>query len=87
MTIPNGLLSLCYHDLVALIQLDISGPNIYSEFLNGKFSFQKTLGWFFTLAPDQVHEQNNGMAKGTVRATHFLKRQDKTGIEPSSNQV
>ena len=56
MTIPNGLLSLCYHDLVALIQLDINCPNIYSEFLNEKFSFQKRLRWFSTLAPDQVHE-------------------------------
>ena len=59
-----------YHHLRDLFQLDINGPDIYSEFSNGNFSFQKTVCQFSKMAPDQVHEQNNE-----------VNRQDKSGLE------
>ena len=33
------------------------------------------------MAPDQVHEQNNEMIKGTSGTTHLLNRHDKSGLE------
>ena len=45
------------------------------------FSFQKTMRNFLSLAPDQIHEQNNEKIKGLGGATHVLNRSDSTGLE------
>ena len=48
-------------------------PDIYKEFMEGNFSFHKTMREFSRMTPDQLHEQNNEVIKGTRRATHLLK--------------
>ena len=39
-------------------------PEIYREFLSGKFTAQKTLNAFSAIPMDQAHEQNNELIKG-----------------------
>lgn len=48
-------------DLVSLKHLY---PDVYAEFLNGKFVFKKTKRAFSSVAIDQAHEQNNASVKG-----------------------
>ena len=69
-------------NLMDLIQLRTTFPDIYKEFSNGHFAFQKSGRKFSKMAPDQVHEQNNEMTKGTSGTTHLLNRHDKSGLEP-----
>ena len=64
-----------------LNQLHINCPDIYEKFKDGSFSFQKTSRQFSKMAPDQVHEQNNEIIKGTSGATHLLNRPDTSGLE------
>ena len=67
--------------LMDLIQLRKNCPDIYDEFDKGNFSFQKTNHQFSKMAPDQLHEQNNEVIKGTSGATHLLNRQERSGLE------
>lgn len=48
-------------DMVGLKQ---SHPDIYAEFMNGKFVVKKTRHAFSAIAIDQAHEQNNACVKG-----------------------
>ena len=47
-----------------MCQLKIRNPNIYSEFLAGKFVVQKSNRIFSRIALDQNHEQENATIKG-----------------------
>ena len=67
--------------LMDLNQLHINCPDIYENFTDGHFSFQKTSRQFSKMAPDQVHEQNNEVIKGTSGVTHLLNRFDTSGLE------
>ena len=69
----------CTVHLMDLSQLVINCQDIYNEFWNGNFSFQKIVRQFSKIA--QVHEQNNEAMKGTSGATHLLNRQDKSELE------
>ena len=71
----------CSVQLMDLIQLKKSCPDIYKEFSRGHFSFQKSGRQFSKMSPDQLHEQNNEIIKGTSGATHLLNRHDKSGLE------
>ena len=64
-----------------LNQLHINCPDIYENFKDGSFSFQKTSRKFSKMTPDQVHEQNNEVIKGTSGATHLLNRPGTSGLE------
>ena len=67
--------------LMDLNQLHINCPDIYENFKDGSFSFQKTSRKFSKMTPDQVHEQNNEVIKGTSGATHLLNRPGTSGLE------
>ena len=43
--------------------------------------FKKTVSQFSKMAPEQVHEENNEVVKGTSGAAHLLNRHDKSGLE------
>ena len=64
---PDGQLH-----LMDLNQLHINCPDIYEEFKAGHFTFKKNSWQFSKMAPDQVHEQNNAVMKGTSGTTHLL---------------
>ena len=67
--------------LMDLNQLHINCPDIYEIFTDGHFSFKKTRHQFSKMAPDQVHEQNNEVIKGSSGATHLLNRPGTSGLE------
>ena len=76
----------CSAHLFDLSNLEFTAPSLYEEFNTGNFSFQKTMRNFSSLAPDQVHEQNNEKIKGLGGAIHplnrpVLNRPDSTGLE------
>ena len=50
--------------LIDKISLEKSHPNIYAEFVKGKFVVKKTQHAFSAIAIDQAHEQNNALVKG-----------------------
>ena len=50
--------------LIDMISLEKSHPNIYAEFVKGKFVVKKTQHAFSAIAIDQAHEQNNALVKG-----------------------
>lgn len=50
--------------LMDMKQLYLTNPDIYSEFLNGKFVIRKTENPFSAMALDQCHEQHNADVKG-----------------------
>ena len=46
-----------------LKELSTRHPDVYQEFLSGKFTVQKTNRKFSSMATDQAHEQNNKLVK------------------------
>ena len=66
--------------LFDMLQLKSNFPDIYSQFSNGKFTFQKTLSELSKMALDHVHEQNNTIVKGTGGATHLVNVSDKSSL-------
>ena len=50
--------------VIDLLQLQSQCPDIYKEFIRGRFVTQKTSHKFSCLAHDQIHEQQNVIAKG-----------------------
>ena len=46
-----------------------------------QFSFDKTIRRFSSIAPDQLHEQNNAVIKGMSGVTDVLNREDQAGVE------
>ena len=63
-----------------LMLLEVVCPDVYKEFLEGNFSFQKTNSQFSRLATDQIHEQNNKIIKGAGGAKHLLNKVDESGL-------
>ena len=45
-------------------ELSLKHPDILAQFLEGKFTVQKTDHSFSAMAIDQAHEQNNDLVKG-----------------------
>ena len=71
----------CSVHLFDLSNLEFTAPSLYEEFKTGNYSFQRIICNFSSLAPDQVHEQNNEQIKGLGEPTHLLNRPDSTGLE------
>ena len=53
-------------------------PDIYQNFKDGHFSFQKSNREFSSIALDQVHKQNNAVLKSVAGVTNILNRQDES---------
>ena len=75
-----------YARWVSVLLRDLTGvhltcPDVFREFNDGHFSFQKTKRKFSKMALDQCHEQNNELIKGISGATHLLNRNDETSLE------
>ena len=66
--------------LFDLLSLENSLPDIYQNFKDGHFSFQKPNREFSSIALDQVHEQNNAVLKSVAGVTHILNRQDESAL-------
>ena len=64
-----------------LSDLEFITSSLHEEFSTGNFSFQKTMRNFSSLAPDQVHEQNNEKIKGLGGITDLLTRPYSTGLK------
>ena len=47
-----------------MISLEKCHPDIYAEFMKGKFVVKRTQHAFSAIAIDQAHEQNNTLVKG-----------------------
>ena len=67
--------------LFDLVHLHLDCPDVYQAFSNGKFSFDKTARQFSSMAPDQLHEQNNEVIKNVSGATDVMNREDQAGVE------
>ena len=55
-------------------------PDIYQNFKDGYFSFEKSNRKFSSIDLDQVHEQNNAVLKSVAGVTHILNRQDESAL-------
>ena len=55
-------------------------PDIYQNFKDGHFSFQKSNWEFSSIALDQVQEQNNAVLKSVAGVTHILNTQDESAL-------
>ena len=66
--------------LFDLLSLENSLPDIYQNFKDGYFSFQKPNREFSSIALDQLHEQNNAVLKSVAGVTHILNRQDESAL-------
>ena len=66
--------------LFDLLSLENSLPDIYQNFKDVHFSFQKSNREFSSIALDQVHEQNNAVLKSVAGVTHILNRQDESAL-------
>ena len=53
-------------------------PDIYQNFKDGHFSFQKSNREFSSIALDKVHKQNNAVLKSVAGVTNILNRQDES---------
>ena len=65
--------------LFDLLSLENSLPDIYQNFKDGHFSFQKSSREFSSIALDQVHKQNNAVLK-SVAGVHILSRQYESAL-------
>ena len=57
--------------LFNLLNLENSLPDIYQNFKDGDFSFQKSNREFSSITLDQAHEQNNAVLKSGAGVTHI----------------
>ena len=48
----------------SLNRLHQQHPEVYNEFMRGRFTVQKTSRYFSRISDDQAHEQNNKIVKG-----------------------
>ena len=67
--------------LFDLVHLHLNSPDVYDAFMSEKFSFDKNTRRFSSIAPDQLHEQNNAVIKGMSGVTDVLNREDQAGVE------
>lgn len=54
--------------------------DVYDNFCKGYFSFNKTCSESYTMALDQLHEQNNEIIKGAGWTTRLLKRKEESAL-------
>ena len=66
--------------LFDLLSPENSFPDVYQNFKDGHFSFQKSNREFSSIALDQVHEQNNAVLKSVAGVTYILNRQDESAL-------
>ena len=66
--------------LYDLMNIHLFCPDVYNEFMNGNFAYQKSGRKFSKISPDQVHEQNNQVIKGLGGAIPFLNREHDSGL-------
>ena len=57
-----------------MMALERTHPAIFSEFVKGHFTVQKTMRRFSNISADQAHEQENGKIKGEGGAVGLLQR-------------
>ena len=70
--------------LYDLIHLHINCPDVYEALVSGMLSFNETTRPFSSMAPHQLHEQNNEVIKSFGGAIAFLNKEDQSGLEISS---
>ena len=66
--------------LFDFVNLQLSHPDVYENFMNGFFTFNKSCSEFSNMALDQIHEQNNDLIKGVGGATHLINREDDSAL-------
>ena len=66
--------------LYDLMNIHLFCPDVYNEFMNGNFAYQKSGRKFSKISPDQVHEQNNEVIKGLGGTIPFLNREHDSGL-------
>ena len=54
--------------------------DVYDNFCKEYFSFNKTCSESYTMALDQLHEQNNEIIKGVGWTTRLLKRKEESAL-------
>ena len=59
-----------------LYHLESKFPDLFEQFSNGNFSFQKSNREFSRMGLDQIHEQNNKVIKGAGGASALLNKED-----------
>ena len=76
--------------LVDCKTLKFTTPDVFTAFMDGFFTFQKTSTEFSRIPLDQVHKKNNGYLKGVAGATHLVNPTDEAGLirlELCSNEL
>ena len=58
-----------------MYHLESNFPELFEQFSNGNFTFQKSNREFSRMGLDQVHEQNNKVIKGAGGASALLNRE------------
>ena len=70
--------------------LKFTTPDVFTAFMDGFFTFQKTSTEFSRIPLDQVHKKNNGYLKGVAGATHLVNPTDEAELirlELCSNEL
>ena len=57
-----------------------TAPDVFTAFMDGCFTFQKTSTEFSRIPLDQVHHQNNAYIMGVAGATHLVNCTDEAGL-------
>ena len=63
-----------------LYHLESKFPDLFEQFSNGNFSFQKSNREFSRMGLDQIHEQNNKVIKGAGGASALLNKEDDSAL-------
>ena len=63
-----------------LFNLQSTFPDLFEQFSNGGFTFQKSERSFSRIGLDQIHEQNNKVIKGAGGASDLLNREDDSAL-------
>ena len=63
-----------------LYNIESKFPDLYEQFSNGNFSFQKSSREFSRMGLDQIHEQNNKVIKGAGGASDLLNKEDDSAL-------
>ena len=63
-----------------LFNLQSTFPDLFEQFSNGGFTFQKSDRPFSRMGLDQIHEQNNKVIKGAGGASDLLNRGDDSAL-------
>ena len=66
--------------LFDFVNLQLSHPDVYGNFMNGFFTFNKSCSEFSNMALDQIHEQNNDLIKGVGGTIHLINREDDSAL-------